>query len=182
VTLTANYRGEPKTYSCFSALDATVCRVWKPSLVWEEQRGFYSGKHKIHCLKYEAVVELDSGIIVRQAGPIRGAPHDSTLSRQSGVLDVRRLRNEGILADKAYAGIAHWLRAPHKGKWAEFTTAQKEFNRWHSSHRTKVENTFGWMKHFAVLRDTYRGNFALHAAMWRIICALNNISIKLRIL
>ena len=108
------------------------------------QRVCYSGHKRKHCLNYQAVVAPDGtkhffiaaasdikclkGICVSFYGPIEGRRHDSTLLRESKLLDHIRghafLSQLGILiyGDLAY-GLNDFIMAPFAG--AFLTEAQK---------------------------------------------------------
>jgi hypothetical protein len=69
-----------------------------------KQEIFYSGKARKHSIKYELGVHPTTGKIVWVGGPAPGSMPDLTLSRHSSILDLVKLFEEFILADKGYIG------------------------------------------------------------------------------
>ncbi|KXS10045.1 hypothetical protein M427DRAFT_104444, partial [Gonapodya prolifera JEL478] len=61
--------------SVFGFIDGTDHRISRPL---HNQRKYYSGQKRQHCLKYQGVVSLD-GIIIHLAGPFLGPDHDLTI-------------------------------------------------------------------------------------------------------
>jgi len=59
-------------------LDVTACPIRKPS---QDEKDYWSAKHKAHVLKYEVAVHPHTGRIVWVFGAIPGAIHDITIAR-----------------------------------------------------------------------------------------------------
>jgi hypothetical protein len=82
-------------------LDATEIPIQRPSKL---QRIFYSGKSKMHSLKYEVAATIRQPYkIVWIAGPVYGSMHDLKLTRTMGLMS-NLLPHEFILADLGYYG------------------------------------------------------------------------------
>ena len=64
-------------------IDGTVREICRPTKL---QGPMYSGKDRIHSLKYQAINSPD-GIIRHLAGPYPGSRHDQFMLRESGILD-----------------------------------------------------------------------------------------------
>ena len=175
----------------FGAVDATVFPILRPGLPNESD--YYSGKHKIHCLKVQALVTPD-GQCVHLSEIIPGATHDRILFTQSGLgkflatsyIDERGLRADKhpkILADLGYQGVQHEyseIELPFKrqpGK--ELTREQEIYNNELSSDRLIVENYFGRLKaYYKILTRPYRGSIDSFKSVIRIAFALTNMRIK----
>ena len=62
---------------------------------------FYSGKSKLHCIKYEFGVHINTGNFISVNGPFPGSYHDLTIFKDK--LEVFLQENgEMALGDKAY--------------------------------------------------------------------------------
>src|SRR4051812_31917762 len=85
-------------------LDATECEIQRPS-DYVTQKRFYSGKSKMHSVKYELGVQIVSGLICWLAGGCPGSVHDYTVTKNNGLLSCL-LPGELVLADKGYVGDA----------------------------------------------------------------------------
>eukprot|EP01118_Nematostelium_gracile_P017052 TRINITY_DN7174_c0_g1_i2.p1 TRINITY_DN7174_c0_g1~~TRINITY_DN7174_c0_g1_i2.p1 ORF type:complete len:163 (-),score=20.18 TRINITY_DN7174_c0_g1_i2:166-654(-) len=86
---------------CLSIIDGTKCKLNRPNE--EIQELFYSGKKKMHTMKYEVGVSIDLGHIIWISGPYPGKVHDSTMYKDGGIGD-HLIPNELVLGDKGYRG------------------------------------------------------------------------------
>ncbi|ETV88326.1 hypothetical protein H257_01599 [Aphanomyces astaci] len=82
------------------------------------QRYVYSGHKRRHCLNFQAITAPD-GLCVHFWGPLEGARHDTTLLRESKLLDYMTERsyifnNYFIYGDPAY-GVLGWIFSGYKG-------------------------------------------------------------------
>lgn len=126
--------------NCFGFIDGTVRPMCRPS---EGQRGFYNGKDRVHCLKFQSIVTPD-GLVAHLHGPVEGRRHDAGILRESGLL--HQLANNlpqpphGITY-RVYGDAAYPLRpqliAPFKGD--NLPAEHHAFNREMSSVRMSVE-------------------------------------------
>lgn len=140
------------------ALDATVQEIPRSA----NQEKYYSGKHKICCIKTQCFVS-PKGFLLHYSKPIRGKRHDFHLFRKSNTL-ISKLKAEAdkmkaeidqipvLLADSGYQGIHQiipWALIPYKRrKNSELTAEQKTFNKKLSSSRIIVENYFSRLKQY----------------------------------
>ena len=157
--------------NCLGAVDASVQRIHRPE---NDQRRWYSGKHKCHCIKVQAMVS-PSGLLVDLTGPVCGSVHDLELYRETGLNDrLSRARDErvqrllgsqpmGALFDKGYIGVGTILpqailpfKRPAGG---QLDARQDHFNQLVSHDRIIVERWFGRHK---TLWGVMSGVFPLH--------------------
>ena len=109
--------------------DATVVEINKPGGDHLESRAYFSGKHKLYCMKVEASV-YPQGEACNWTVPVPGATADISIFRENikfhkrstkksaaamAVVDHgegcdRHPRRHGILLDKGYIGIEALLR------------------------------------------------------------------------
>jgi len=158
----------------FLILDATLCPIETPT-GWENQRPFYSGKHKEHGVKYEIGVRRD-GIICWHHGPRAGAVHDLTVTRESGLFKQLAL-GEKLLADKAYIGEQACI-TPFR-RTAELTPNQLDFNSLLNHYRVEVERTFARIKSFRALATAWRHPLDKHVIIFNLACHITNINITI---
>ena len=142
----------------FGAVDATVIPIFRPS-DHDAQVEYFSGKHKIHCVKFQCLVNPD-GLAVHLSKVVEGSMHDKKLFDESGLTQFLAnsrvvgghavTERKHILCDAGYVGIQHThpeaIIAKKKPMNAEMSDEHKEFNRLLSSDRMIVENYFGRMK------------------------------------
>ncbi|KXS22147.1 hypothetical protein M427DRAFT_92918 [Gonapodya prolifera JEL478] len=67
--------------SVFRFIDGMDCRILWPL---HNQRKYYSGRKRQHCLKYQGMVSVDESII-HLAGPFLSPDHDLTIFQRSGL-------------------------------------------------------------------------------------------------
>jgi hypothetical protein len=82
-------------------IDTTICPIERPGNS-DIQQIFYSGKHKLHGVKYEIGVNIRTGVICWIA-VAPGSMHDLTIARQSNVFN-HIPPGKKSLGDKAYIG------------------------------------------------------------------------------
>ena len=174
------------------ALDATLISINKPSEK-EENRRYFSGKHKKHGAKLQILVAPD-GTCIHYGGIIEGSRNDFYLFEQSTLTrDLSRREKGGaggqlitrpqILADGGYLGIHHLYpeaiipnRKPPHGK---LTEEQKAANRLLSQDRSIVERFFGRMKgYWGILQRPYRCERDSLDSLAKIVVALTNLKIR----
>ena len=144
-------------------VDATVCPIDRPV---KNQGDYYSGKHHIHCQKWECAVRLSDGAFVWVSDRYRGPIHDAAVTHRSGILDLL-VDGERILGDKGYVGFDEIL-APLKGR--DLSQMQKFFNHSINVRRVVVERAFGRLKEFMCLRIRWRSELHLQNQAF-VVCA-----------
>jgi hypothetical protein len=109
----------PDFPDAYAAVDASVVAIWKPLV---DQKLYYSGKHKFHCVKVQALVR-PNGLCVHISDVFKGSIHDKRLFDVSQVIDFltetvpgRHVRHLPFLADSGYQGLQrHYpVVLPHK--------------------------------------------------------------------
>lgn len=137
-----------------TVLDTFPVRINRPI---NNQRIFYSGKYKAHCVKFQALADLE-GNIVWYSGPHPGSTHDKRLLVE---YPPPLERWEQAMADLAYVGedckrigcITGYKR-PRAGA---LTRRQKTYNDIFAHFRVRVEHSFAFLKRFNILSGKYRG-------------------------
>ena len=172
------------------SIDATVQRVYRRSV---NQKKYYSGKHKMHCMKTQAIVS-PTGLLMHHSHCVPGAQHDMSLFKESGLKDLIEKENQEcqavihqhctVLADSGYQGLSHEITGgvtPHKKpRGGEFTEQQIHENDVIKHHRIKVENWFGRHKVlWAICAGTFRQSDRLYESVWGLCAALTNYHITL---
>ena len=126
--------------NCIGFVDGTVRPMCRPII---EQKAFYNGKDRVHCIKFQSIVTPD-GLIAHLYGPMEGRRHDAAMLRESSLL--HQLENNLPLPEAGdcyclYGDAAYPLRpqliTPFKG--AHLTPEQRAFNGAMSSVRMCVE-------------------------------------------
>ena len=104
----------PDWPTLLGSLDATVQPISR-SRVEEVQKAYYSGKHKMHCVKTQALVS-PTGLLIYTSRPVEGSIHDFRLYKESDLEDLIFKGNEKCqiilgnnavtLADSRYQGLS----------------------------------------------------------------------------
>lgn len=128
--------------NCFGFIDGVLKPCARPIY---NQRSIYNGKDRTHGLKYQSVM-MPNGLIGNLYGPVEGSKHDSSMLRESGVLDqishftLADGRPLVLYGDKAYPIYAN-LITPYRG--VALTPEEKRFNLLMNAERISVEWGFG---------------------------------------
>ena len=124
--------------ACWGFIDGTAREIARPT---RDERLFYSGHKRMHCLKFQSIVTPD-GIIAQLYGPVEGRRHDLFLVRDSDIVSTLSLPpfdDYVLYGDPGYISDSIMV-APFKGK---LTPEQQEFNARMSGVRVAVEWMFG---------------------------------------
>lgn len=110
----------------------------------------------------------------------RGATHDLTLLRESGV----HLHPEtALVADAGYQGVAHdhpLSLTPHKAtEHRPLSEEQRYENRVLAHFRQKIEHVIRRLKIFRVLKETYRHRCRRFGLRLRLLAALVNLTVDI---
>ena len=153
-------KGAPLS-NCVGFIDGTIRPMCRPT---RNQKAFYNGHKRIHCLKFQSLVTPD-GLIAAMEGGFRGARHDAGVFSASVLkrsLEDHLFGSNGrqmvIYGDPAYP-LLPYLCAPFKG--AVLTPEEQEFNRRMASVRIAVEWGFCKVLNMFAFVD-YRKNLKLH--------------------
>lgn len=76
--------------------DATVQKISRPG---KNQRAFYSGKHKFHCVKTQAFVS-PVGLLMHYSKTVDGKIHDFALFKNSKLIEL--IKNENSNCNKFF--------------------------------------------------------------------------------
>lgn len=125
-------------------------------------RNAFSKKKARHTLKYQVVININTGKPLQIFGPFKGSVHDSKVFHKSGLSQWLLDNNVKILGDKAYVGCAG-VTAPHKRVDGRRLPAPlRAYNKKLAQKRILVENHFAHLKKWKVLSYVYRGNIETH--------------------
>ena len=153
-------------------IDCTVCPIERPSDN-EIQRLFYSGKHKMHCVKYEVAVRPD-GIICWVNGPHQGSMSDITVYREERMENDLPLE-ERILGDKGYVGEPRIITPRKKMPGRDLSEDEQAFNALINHRRIIVENCFAMVKTFRAMSTPWRQQLGRHKLVFYVVCELVNM-------
>jgi len=183
-----NFQNYP---SAIGAIDSTIIRIRKPTDNIEQKK-FYSGKHKTHCVKIQCIVNSD-GICIHYSGLYPGKKHDIKIFEQSKAHDFfefqKRLSNgvfnlirPQLLADSGYQGSHRFypeiIIPVKKTPGHDLTNDEKKHNSELSQDRIIVENFFGRMKSlFGITYQEFRGEFNFLNDIIPIVISLTNYHI-----
>ena len=152
----------------------------------DEQKGYYSGKKKMHTLKSQVTVDEETGLIADVSGSVPGPTADIILLEQSGLM-TRLPEGVGGIGDLGYVGI-HKLhpaglgacpRRKPRGKTRP--PADVAYNTAFSRRRIIVENTIGRMRRYQSITQPDRNHRQLHTERVVAIAGLVNRQITHRL-
>ena len=148
----------PQLSECI--VDATERPVRRPKDP-EDETKYFSGKRMDHTVKNQILINPRSKKILHVSKMSEGKKHDKKVFEEEAIW-MKAPPGTKALGDSAYIGIEKLspyiklFRPFKKPVGGELTPAQKETNRILSSTRVRVENVFGYMKHFNILRHDFR--------------------------
>lgn len=178
----------PDWPTLLGSIDATVQRISRPS---NRQSAFYSGKHKFHCLKIQAIVS-PTGQLMHFTDCVEGSKHDFALFKESGLKELIEVenakcnqlfgQNATVLCDSGYQGISNLLPGSvtpfKKPRGGELNDDQKDFNKRISKRRIIVENWFGRCKQlWAIIGGRYRQDRRTYNNVFGFCAAITNFHI-----
>jgi hypothetical protein len=172
----------------YVVLDGKFCPIELDLANFQLNREFYSPKHGACGLKYELGVHWKTGNIVWFAGGVWGPVHDLTLAvLPTGTLAlINYPAGEHIFADKAYlaAQFPQFL-TPFKGRSANLSVLERQWNNFLNPVRVIVENALGRLCKFTILQHPFRGGMTIadritqHRQIFRVIVRIARIDIAL---
>jgi hypothetical protein len=180
----APFHGDDDFGGCGLVVDATVQNRGRPAGQFADVVKYFSGKHRLYCLKSQVVVNRSGFAVLVHAG-LLGSQHDLAVFRQT-LPDVERLvrAHPGepchILADKGYIGeiASQWVhlvtpvRQPQNGYLGQ---EEIRHNRVLSRQRVIVENFLGRLSaKFHIMVRRWAFSEQLYPSVFRICCALVN--------
>lgn len=153
-------KGAPLS-NCVGFIDGTIRAMCRPT---RNQKAYYNGHKRTHCLKFQSLVGPD-GLIIAMEGGFRGARHDAGVFSESVLkrsLEDHLFGFNGrqmvIYGDPAYP-LLPYLYAPFRG--AVLTLDEQEFNQRMASVRAAVEWGFCKVLNMFAFVD-YRKNLKIH--------------------
>ena len=180
----------PDGPTLLGSLDATVQPINRPKV---DQQLYYSGKHKQHCMKTQALVS-PTGLLIHFSESVPGSVHDFTLFKNSNLkllIEQENAYYQGLfnsncttLADAGYQGLTNLVPGsipPHKKpRNGNLSDQQKEFNKKTSHRRILVENYFGRLKTlWKIMATKYRLKLSSYGHVWCFCASLTNYHISL---
>ena len=176
------------------SVDATVQRISRP---FNNQGDYYSGKHKCHVIKVQALVS-PLGLLIHFSNSVPGAVHDFTLFKDSKLEDLIKKENERcnqlygenctILGDSGYQGLSKRVpgaitpaKKPRGGRLDQDDILE---NKRIAKRRIIVENWFSrlkllWGKMNQKLRNKKGSEIHVEYDMnWTFCAALTNFHIS----
>jgi hypothetical protein len=173
---------------CGLVVDATVQNRGRPCIPFEDAKQYFSGKHRIYCLKSQVITTRD-GVAVHVVAGVHGATHDfrvfcENLPAVEQLVAMHPGEPAEIMADMGYMGETHSptvrLVTPHRQPpGGRLTPLETRDNHDIASNRVIVENFFGRLQgkfHLMVRRWSQRES--LYPTFFRICCALTNFDIR----
>ena len=168
-------------------LDGKEQRIRRPKTKKDEagqpldpQKPSYSGKKKCHTLKNEIAVRPSGEVGSVSPSFPGGENHDITVTRKNGLLDRLTPKEEAVMTDSGYDGLAKdypdhtFYQVAKARRHHPLTPEQKGFNRVLGRYRIIVEHTLAQMNQFQVLAQRYRHPREGHGAIVRVVAGLVN--------
>ena len=178
----------PQTGYCYqqkhSGIDYLLVDVTERQVVRDidndNQRGFYSGKKKLHMLKNMAVTD-QKGYVGFIGEPYMGPIHDKTIWDQIEC----KPKDLDLLADLGFLGMEKQCEnvvLPYKKpKGGELTLLQKEINRAIGSARVGIEHAFSGVKRLKIIRNKIRlKTYRVRDMVFRIAVGSHNLRVASR--
>ncbi len=128
----------------------------------QTQTDHYSGKKKQHTVKNQILVSPKTSRILAVSDTVPGTIHDKKLFEVDPHLLYLPEQAMGM-GDLGYQGTdglnprLKMVLPQKKPPGRELTKAEKANNKAISSIRVRVEHPFSYLKHFNILRDSFRG-------------------------
>jgi hypothetical protein len=160
-------------------IDTKEQRCRRPGGAYVNQKPYYSGKKKAHTLKTPVGVRPDGRVESVGESTPGGAKHDTTILRESGLLD-ELADGDGAMMDKAYASMrAEYPERPiitpePARRNHPLDEHQRMANRFIARYRIVVEHTLAQMNSYTVLRQVWRGRREGHRRVVRVVGGLVN--------
>lgn len=111
-----------------------------------------------------------------------GCVHDKNICDSE---ELEFLKNISVFVDLGYLGLSSdnakiIIPFKHKKK-QELTSEQKEFNKWMSGIRVKIEHIIASVKIFRKVKEKYRGRLYLREdTIMLIACSLHNLRLRVK--
>lgn len=165
-------------------IDRFEQRVQRPKQR-SEADGYYSGKKQQHTFKRQVAVDERDGTICAVSNSVAGPTADSTLLKQSGLME-RLPEGVGSMGDTAYIGIdalhphGVGLTPRRKPRGKPRPPEDVAFNRACAKRRMPVEHAIGRLRRYQCLNQTDRHHRKNHTERVRAVASLVNRQIRAR--
>ena len=155
--------------SVIGIIDATEIKINRPKNA-AIQRKYYSGKSKIHCLKFQIIVQPEKGEIMHVGKLSKGNRHDFKMIKKSGIFEQVG-NEESLMGDSGYQGMDEYCNAivPKKKTRGRLSQEDSQNNQKISKKRVIVEHAFAKMKRFKILRNKWTGKISNHEFLEKIV-------------
>lgn len=159
-------------------VDATERPINRPKDP-SNQTHYYSGKKKRHTVKNQITVHPTTGRILSVSNTVEGKKHDKKLAEDDPTI-LRAPPGAVGLADTGYQGgeeinpTISFIYPTKKPKGKELSEEDKKTNRHLSQIRVRVEHPLSYLKHFNILKHTFRGAIKRADMPFRTIACLYN--------
>ena len=159
-------------------IDATERPVRRPKEP-KRQKVYYSGKKKKHTVKNQILTDPYTKRILFVSETVEGKLHDKKLLEREPIILHAPPGAQGI-GDLGYQGaekinpLIKFVIPLKKPPGRKLTEASKKTNKTISSLRVRVEHSFSYLKHFAILAHQFRNRIGkAHRPMMNIACLYN---------
>jgi DDE superfamily endonuclease len=170
--------GDPNKSTFVGTIDDTDCRMWEKRAHHNMNidKSFYSQKLNHAGLKYELIMHLTKPRCMAIVGPNKCAKHDMDVFRQETKQEMKTSMPPGkmLIADSIFKPGKKPEHQDEIGMFALPSSADPdELRRFKSRARARHESFNGRLKHFAFLRDGYRGvDIDKHGSAFKAICVI----------
>lgn len=111
-----------------------------------------------------------------------GSVHDKSICDSE---ELEFLKNLSVFVDLGFLGLTSEkanIIIPYKHKKGqELATEQKEYNKWASKIRVKIEHVIGSVKIFRKVKEKLRGRlYAREDTVMLVACALHNLKLRVK--
>ena len=170
-------------------VDATVQSI---RVNHKKNSDYYSGKHKLYCMKTQAFVTVD-GQATHLSDSVPGSIHDIVLCRNSGLINLLKLEYENIrplfnhypkiYGDRGYQGLSNdyqgAITIKKKPRGGQLSQEDIDFNSRITHYRILVENWFGRLKElWNLMRIDFRYKKYNYKKVFVVCAALTNFHIQ----
>jgi len=113
-----------------------------------------------------------------------GSVHDKNICKEEELIFSKKIP---VLADSGFQGLcsetAHIILPHKRSKNHDLSQEQETHNRWVSKVRAKIEHIIASIKHFRIVKETFRYRlYPKEDTVMLIACALHNLKIKAKLI
>lgn len=168
-------------------LDATEQKIPRPKNK-TKRKSHHSGKKQAFTLMTQVLTNKDS-LMLHVSDTQSGRGHDVRLFKKSAVPNWLGKHRDKVLVradggyqgmDKQYPDIRIIIPVKRTRKKPELTKAERRHNKAHSTKRMPVEHSFGSVKQFQLLGQTYRGKQKDYKRYFVAVASVRNFRLLVR--